>query len=77
MRFEKLFREIDRVAGGLYKLGVRKGDVVMLALPNIEQSVVASYACSRIGATASMIHPKLSADEFLQPLKNFLPKSYF
>ena len=77
MRFEKLFREIDRVAGGLYKLGVRKGDVVMLALPNIEQSVIASYACSRIGATASMIHPKLSADEFFAAVKKLSPKVVF
>lgn len=77
MRFAKFFKEIDKVAGGLYKLGVRKGDVVMLALPNIEQSVVATYACSRIGAIASMIHPKLSADEFESAVKKLSPKVVF
>lgn len=77
MRFAKFFKEIDRVAGGLYKAGVRKGDVVMLTLPNIEQSVIATYACSRIGATASMIHPKLSADEFEAAVKKLSPKVVF
>ncbi len=62
--FPKFFKEIDRVAAGLYAMGVRRGDVVMIALPNMPQSVVATYALSRIGAIASMIHPLLSADEF-------------
>ncbi len=75
--FAKFFKEIDRVAGGLYKLGVRAGDVVMITLPNIEQCVVAVYACSRIGATASMIHPKLSADEFASAVKKLSPKVVF
>ena len=77
MTFAKFFKEIDRVAAGLYKAGVRKGDVVMLTLPNIEQSVIATYACSRIGATASMIHPKLSADEFESAVKKLSPKVVF
>ena len=57
MRFEKLFREIDRVAGGLYKLGVRKGDVVMLALPNIEQRVLRlfAYRCDGIYDTPQIV----------------------
>lgn len=72
--FAKFFKEIDRVAGGLYSAGVRAGDVVMITLPNIEQCVVAVYACSRIGAIASMIHPKLSADEFALAVKKLSPK---
>lgn len=77
MRFGKFFKEIDRVAAGLYKLGVRKGDTVMLALPNIMQAVIAVYALSRIGAVASMIHPKLSADEFAVAVEKQKPKAVF
>lgn len=77
MRFGRFFKEIDRVAAGLYKLGVRKGDVVMIALPNIMQAIVASYALSRIGAIASMIHPKLSADEFGAAVEKQDPKVVF
>lgn len=77
MRNDYFFNQIDRVAGGLYRLGVRKGDVVMIALPNIEQCVVAVYACSRIGAIASMIHPKLSSDEFAAAVQKLKPKVVF
>lgn len=77
MNFPRFFKEVDRVAAGLYALGVRKGDVVMLALPNIMQSVVATYAVSRIGAIASMIHPLFSGDEFEAAVKKQRPKAVF
>ncbi len=77
MNFPRFFKEVDRVAGGLYALGIRAGDVVMLALPNIVQSVVATYAISRIGAIASMIHPLLSADEFEAAVVKQKPKAVF
>ncbi len=77
MRFKELFKEIDRVAAGLYAMGVRKGDPVMLALPNIIQNVVAVYACSRIGAVAAMIHPLYSSDEFEAAVKKISPKVVF
>ncbi len=77
MRFDTFFKEIDRVAAGLYKMGVRRGDVVMVALPNIPQSIVVVYALSRIGAIASMIHPKLSRDEFGEAVDKQQPKVVF
>lgn len=77
MNFGTFFKQIDRVAGGLYTLGVRKGDVVMLALPNIMQCIVAVYACSRIGAIASMIHPKLGDEEVSLAVKKLKPKVIF
>lgn len=77
MNFARFFKQIDRVAGGLCRLGIGKGDVVMIALPNILQAVVATYACSRIGAIASMIHPKLSPDEFGTAFAKLKPKAVF
>ena len=77
MRYEELWAEIDRVAAGLYKLGVRHGDVVMIALPNIPQSVVATYAVAKLGAIASMIHPKYSPTQFGIAVKKQSPKVIF
>ena len=77
MTFRKLFDEIDRVAAGLYAMGVRRGSVVMLALPNILQNVVAVYALSRIGAVAAMIHPLFSADQFAQAVEKLKPEVVF
>ena len=77
MSFPRFFDEVDRVAGSLCAMGVGRGDVVVLALPNIMQSVVATYALSRIGAVASMIHPLLSADEFEVAVLRQKPKAVF
>ena len=40
----------ERVAGGLQRLGVAKGDRVALMLPNCEEYVFAYFACNRLGA---------------------------
>lgn len=77
LNFPRFFREVDKVASGLYALGVKKGDVVVLALPNIVQLVVTVYALSKLGAVASMIHPLLSGDEFEAAVKKQHPKVVF
>ncbi len=72
--YKELDREVHRVAGGLWKLGVRKGDVVMSALPNIEQSVALLYATSLIGAIFAPVHPLLSEREFGKEVEIQKPK---
>ena len=42
--------QIERAAEGLRLLGVQKGDIVALVLPNCPQHIVAFYAVLRIGA---------------------------
>ena len=52
-----LDREIGRASRGLAALGMKKGDRVLVCLPNIPQAVVAFYALNRLGAVPAMIHP--------------------
>lgn len=40
----------DRIAVGLYRLGVRRNDVVAMQLPNVWQFTLTALACARIGA---------------------------
>ncbi len=75
--FDKLFFEIDKVASGLLRAGIGKGDVVMIAAPNIEQSIAAVYAASKLGAVASLVHPKLSENEFAKEFAKQNPKAVF
>ena len=69
----KTYREldelVDRFATALHKLGVRKGDVVSMLLPNSFQYVVSYYACMRIGAIASGVNPTYKPMEVLHQLK--------
>jgi len=48
---------VDKLATSLSKIGVKKGDVVAIDLPNCPQFVIAFYAIVRIGAIANPIIP--------------------
>lgn len=56
--FAELFQNIDRVADALVSLGITKGDIVTICLPNIPEFVYSFYAISKIGAIASLIEPR-------------------
>lgn len=60
--FRKLFSSIDKVAGALLSIGVKKGDIITLCLPNIPEFVYSFYAINKIGAIASLIEPRTNAD---------------
>lgn len=47
----------DRFATALYKLGVRKGDIVAIYLPNCLQFLVVYFGILEIGATVTAISP--------------------
>jgi long-chain acyl-CoA synthetase len=57
MTYGELGDQIARVAEGLRKRGVRKGDRVALVLPNCPQHVVAFYAVLRLGAVVVEHNP--------------------
>ena len=46
-----------RVAAGLHKLGIGKGDVIMLLLQNTPEFVLAFLGASYLGAAATMANP--------------------
>jgi len=58
---ERTYKEMDkltkRFASGLVKLGVKKGDVVALWLPNCPQFSVCYFAALGLGATLTAISP--------------------
>lgn len=64
--FGKVWRDVDCLASFLYEHGVKKGDSVVLCLPNIPQAVVALYAVNKIGAIANIVHPKIGTKALLK-----------
>ena len=48
-----LFREVNKLANALKKLGVKKGDRVGIYLPMIPEVIISMLACARIGAVHS------------------------
>ncbi|HEU5183811.1 MAG TPA: AMP-binding protein, partial [Gemmatimonadaceae bacterium] len=57
-----LYRDVNRFASVLKKLGVRRGDRVAIYLPLIPEVVVAMLACARIGAIHSVVFGGFSAE---------------
>ncbi|MDX1797831.1 MAG: AMP-binding protein [Candidatus Lokiarchaeia archaeon] len=57
MTYLELDTLVDQFATALAKLGIKKGDVICIDLPNIPQYVIAHWAVVRIGATSNPILP--------------------
>ncbi len=57
----QLYREVNRFANVLKKLGVKKGDRVSVYLPMIPELPITLLACARIGAIHSVVFAGFSA----------------
>ena len=63
LTYRQLAGLVDRFAGGLLELGVRRGDIVSVQLPNRWEFAALTLACARIGAVISPIMPILRERE--------------
>lgn len=69
MTYDEAGKAIDSIATALHNLGVKKGDVVALLLPNCFQYVIGFYACAKLGAIATGINPTYKPLEVLHHLE--------
>lgn len=53
--YQQLHDEVCKLANGLRKLGVQKGDRVAIYMPMTPQAIYAMQACARIGAVHSVV----------------------
>ena len=68
--YEKFLDEIDDCAIAFHNLGIKKGDVVTICLPNIPEALICLYALNKCGAIASMLHPLSSSEEIKKSLNS-------
>tara|TARA_B100000700_G_scaffold306023_1_gene380774 strand:+ start:2820 stop:4889 length:2070 start_codon:yes stop_codon:yes gene_type:complete len=68
--YKQLHDEVCKVANGLKKLGVQKGDRVTIYLTMIPELAYAMLACARIGAIHSIIFGGFSADSIADRVNN-------
>jgi acetyl-CoA synthetase len=57
-----LYREVNKFANALKKLGVAKGDCVAIYMPMVPELPIAMLACARIGAVHSVVFGGFSAE---------------
>jgi len=61
LTYEELFKQVCKFANALKKLGVKKGDRVVIYLPMIPEAIISMLACARIGAVHSVVFSAFSA----------------
>src|SRR6516164_8608312 len=74
--YRELEKLADRAATSLLRLGVGRGDVVTVQLPNWWEFVVTAFACAKIGAVMNPVMPILRERELLYIL-NFCQTKVF
>lgn len=60
--YSELVKNIEKISESYAAIGVKKGDIVTILMPNTPETVLSIYALNRIGAVANIVHP-LSAQE--------------
>jgi acetoacetyl-CoA synthetase len=75
--FRELYQETHRVAEGLKKLGVGKGDRVAAFMPNIPETVIAMLAAASLGAIWSSTSPDFGIKGVLDRFSQIGPKVIF
>lgn len=67
--YNELFEKIENASKALRSLGVKKGDIVSICMPNTPEAVIMFYACNNIGAIADMIHPLSAGPQIIKYLQ--------
>jgi len=62
LTYQQLHREVCRFANVLKRNKIKKGDRVIIYLPNIPEAAIAMLACARIGAVHSVVFGGFSSE---------------
>lgn len=75
--YKKLLKLINRASISLKELGIKKGDIVSICLPNVPEALIILYGLNKIGAIANMVHPLSAEEEIKQSLISTKSKLLF
>lgn len=73
--YRELLDLVARFAGGLQRMGVNRGDTVVIYMPMIPQAVIAMLACARIGAIHSVVFGGFAPHELAMRIDDSHPKA--
>src|SRR6056297_571408 len=75
--YTEFFEDIERCACFLKDLGIKKGDILSIYLPNIPQALELFFAINKIGAISNFIHPQMPIKSNKSILEKMKPKAVF
>jgi len=66
---------VSRLAGGMKRLGIEKGDTVIIYMPMIPHAVISMLACARLGAIHSVVFGGFAPHELALRIDDAKPKA--
>jgi acetyl-CoA synthetase len=71
--YQSLFSDVIKCASALKKLGLKKGDRVLIHMPNIPELVVFMLACTKLGAVHVVYHASYSSESLSERINDCTP----
>ena len=72
--YKQLHEEVNRVAAMMQSLGLKRGDRVIIYMPNMPEAVFAILACARLGAIHSVVFGGFAAASLAARIDDARPK---
>lgn len=71
--YKETLKKVQEIAGVLISKGVKKGDIVIIYMPMIPETIFAMLACARIGAIHSVVFGGFSSHELAVRINDSKP----
>ncbi len=71
--YQQLHLEVNRAASMMKKMGVKRGDRVIIYLPMIPELAITALACTRIGAIHSVVFGGFSPESLVDRIEDCTP----
>jgi len=68
--YHALSREVSKFANVLRSMGVQKGEVVTIYMPQIPELIIAMLACAKIGAVHSVVYGGFSVEALAERIED-------
>ena len=73
--YRQLYDEVSKLAGGLKRMGLEKGDTAIIYMPMIPQAIYAMLACARLGIIHSVVFGGFAPHELAIRIDDCRPKT--
>lgn len=73
--YKSFLKKIDNAACAFAHLGVKKGDMVSMIMPNTPEAITCIYALNKLGSIVNLMHP-LSSEEEIKDDINMTNSTY-
>ena len=68
--YNRLYREVNRFANALRRLGVQRGDRVVLYMPMVPEGIISMLACARLGAIHCVVYAGMGTEALRSRLQD-------